>query len=219
MKHAPTWGLSLAFQRSFPHIYDHVNDLLQIKKDGSPQLSWPSWCYFPVGLSFDLLRHRYNYTQHGVEPFLLSALTAFNSRRRIVYLESEDFVRAAESTDYMALLQSNLYNLPHRCVYLSYPSEAGALGSFVYLDYNGPQEESLIFVLHLEPYHVEPVCFPLGAEQGPMENLQFDLERAVTAGKPAGVSDTFFQKAITLCRVNLRTLSKLVVRQAEGVLQ
>lgn len=222
MRHMPTCGLSLAFQRTFPRVYDHVQDLLRIKRQRtSPQLSWPSWCYFPVGLSYDLLRQRYGYSQDGVEPFLLSALVGFNAQRRILYPDAGAFHQAAESAECASLPVGSLYNMQHSCLYISYPSDAepGALGSFLFPDYNGPGEESLIIVLHLESYHVEPVCFPLPSGRSPMEELHFDLERAVHAGKPAGVSDAFFSRALRLCRVNLRILAQEGIRRPEAVLQ
>ncbi len=224
MRHMPTCGLSLAFQRSFPHVYDHVQDLVRIKKQGNePKLSWPSWCYFPVGLSFDLLRNQYGYSQDGVEPFLLSALVGFRAQRSMIYLDSEEFQEAAESESCTALPVSNLYSMPRSSYYVAYPEdgrvETGALGSFMFLDYNGPGEESLIFVLQLESYHVEPVCFPLASGQSILGEVSFDLERALHHERPAGVSEAFFLRAMRLCRVNLSVLAQQAALQSEVALQ
>ncbi len=224
MRHMPTFGLSLAFQRTFPHVYDHVQDLMRIKKQGSEsKLTWPSWCCFPVGLSYDLLRQRYGYAQDGVEPFLLSALVGFRAQRTMVHLDGEEFQEAAESEQCTPLPVSSLFSMPRTNYYVAYPEDgsvdAGALGAFMFLDYNGPGEESLIFVLHLASYHVEPVCFPLSAGQNLLEEVHFDLERALHTQRPAGLSPEFYENAISLCRINLRVLAQQTIPQTEAVLQ
>ncbi|MGE4298490.1 MAG: hypothetical protein AB7E47_10710 [Desulfovibrionaceae bacterium] len=216
MKLTPVVALSLALQRTFPHVFRQVH-LLKTKHDQgeSPRLAWPDWCVFPIGLSFDLLRGSYGYERNGVEPFLLSALAGWETERRIVRLDPAALPRTDGLPSVNGVPVTALSSQTWRCLYVAYEGDAeethGALGSFIFCNYNGPGEDDLVFLLHLDPYRVEPVTFPLQPRGKTLGGLAVDLERALRAGCPtaARAEDGLFDTLMALCRVNLGFLDTI----------
>ncbi len=214
MRYVPPIVLSLAFQRSFPRVFDYVQALLRLRRSGeSQQLQWPAWCAFPVGVSYDLLRQHYGYERDGVEPYLLSALAGWRIEKRVLRLDAAGFDEATNLPEVNAIPVSSLFSLPWQCLYLEYPSGLDALGSFLFLDYNGEEQKNLFFLLHLAPHHVEPVCLPLTSQHKTLDDIASDFKRCCAQHKGKKDQALFFRKAMALCAVDLGLLGQICNEQ------
>lgn len=210
MQYVPPYVLSLAFQRGFPRVFSHSSRLLDMRRNGEhPRLSWPAWCAFPVGLALDLLREHYGYARDGVEPCLLAALAGWRLERRLLRLDAEAFARAADAPEINDIPVSTLFTLPWNCLYVEYPSGVGALGSFLFQDWNGPGQETLFMLLHLEPWRVEPLAFPLVDRDATLARLYADHAQARRHGPRGQLAEQgqLFEQALDLALRNLGVLS------------
>ncbi len=214
------FALSLALQRSYPRLYDHVARLTRERRLGtSPQLSWPAWCGFPVGLAHDVLVQHYNYRQQGVEPFLFSAMAGWRIERRAMLLSARQARLLHEIPECNDVPVSELYKLPWKCLYLEYPDTLpemlqGALGSFLFMDYYGPGQEQLVMLLHLDTYSVEPICFPITGKDRTLADM-YDDWRGAMEKRPSNVDESLFGLSMVLCRINLGVISHICGRHEE----
>jgi len=210
MRHSPVFAVSLAFQRSFPHVLDRARDLQTRRKKGeSEKLSWPAWCGFPVGLAYDVLRCYYGYERDGVEPFLLAALAGWRLDKQVLRLDAARFEEACCLPELDVTPLTGLYTLPWSCLYLEYPDTAGALGAFIFLDYNGDEQKHLVFLLQLEMYRVEPVLLPLTPQHETFGHITRDYLNCCARHRESGEQARFFRKAMALCSVNLGMLQRV----------
>lgn len=207
MKANALTALSLAFQRSFPGVFDHACRLLeQRRQDVSPQLTWPAWCCFPAGLAWEVLRHHYSYEREGVEPFLLAALTGWRLSRQVLKLDAAQFEASLAMPELDHTPLDLLLSQPASCLYVAYPSGVQALGSFIFLDYNGDDQRHLVFLLHLEMYRVEPLLLPLTSRHHTLGDLAADHQRCCAAHFGGEQEARLFRRAMALCCVNLNVL-------------
>lgn len=211
-------ALSLAFQQSFRGVFDHAARLLEVRRAGtSPELSWPAWCGFPVGLAYDVLRCHYGYERDGVEPFLLAALAGWRRGKRLLRLDAEHFEAAFCLPDLPDLSETpltSLYAQSWHCLYVEYPSGAGALGAFIFLDFNGEEEQHLVFLLHLEMYRVEPVLLPLTRNHATLGDVGADYLNCCARHRESDEQARFFRQAMAYCGVNLNVLREICRREA-----
>lgn len=206
--------LSLAFQRSFPRVFDHVERLTALReqdKGEGRRLRWPSWCAFPVGLALDVLRQHYGYDRDGVEPALLAALAGWRGERASLLLTREDVARGERGPEWNEVPTGELRALPWSCLYVEYPEGLGVLGAFLFLDWNGPGQESLVMVAQCELYRVEPIVLPL-EPSGTLGDMSRALARILDPAAsdrlpsdPATVD--LLRTVLPLARANLGLLS------------
>lgn len=200
-------ALSLAFQRSFPGIFHHVSRLQNARrKSESRQLHWPAWCCFPVGLAYEVLRHHYGYDRDGVEPFLLAALAGWRSSREVLLLDAPGFEAATIMPEVDETPLAGLWSRAEFSLYVQYPSGAQALGSFIFLDYNGEEQQHLVFLLHLAMYRVEPLLLPLTLRHHSLGDCAADLQQCCAAHYEREDQARLFRQAMALCGVNLGVL-------------